>query len=87
MSEQGLSRRRALLAGSALIVGITAGPMAIPQASAQEKIGQADAQYQVAPKGGQRCAGCANFQAPNACKFVQGDISPNGWCQLFNPKT
>ena len=24
------------------------------------------------------------FEAPNGCKFVQGDISPQGWCQLFS---
>jgi hypothetical protein len=29
--------------------------------------------------------GCANFQ-PEACRFVDGDVSPNGWCQLFGPK-
>jgi hypothetical protein len=46
-----------------------------------------DAKYQTAPKGDQRCEGCANFQAPNGCKFVQGDISPNGWCQLFVGKS
>ena len=33
------------------------------------------------------CDGCVNFQPPKACKFVQGDISPSGWCQLFAPKT
>jgi hypothetical protein len=35
----------------------------------------------------QSSSGCYNFQAPAACRFVQGDISPNGWCQLFAPKT
>jgi hypothetical protein len=54
---------------------------------AQQKLSQGDAKYQTAPKGDQRCEGCANFQAPNACKFVQGDISPNGWCQLFVGKS
>jgi hypothetical protein len=37
-------------------------------------------------EGDLHCDGCVNFQAPNACKFVQGDISPNGWCQLFVAK-
>ena len=57
------------------------------KAAAQEKLSQADAKYQGTPKGEQRCDGCVNFQPPNACKFVQGDISPSGWCQLFAPKT
>jgi hypothetical protein len=46
---------------------------------------QADAQYQNMPKADQHCEHYANFQVPNACKFVQGNISPNGWCQLFVP--
>ena len=55
--------------------------------AAQQKLSQADAKYQTTPKGDQRCDGCVNFQPPNACKFVQGDISPNGWCQLFAAKS
>ena len=35
----------------------------------------------------QSCAVCAHFEPPNACKFVQGTISPSGWCMLFAPKT
>jgi hypothetical protein len=54
---------------------------------AQQKISQADAKYQGTPKDDQHCDGCVNFQPPNACKFVEGDISPSGWCQLFAAKT
>jgi hypothetical protein len=79
--------RRAMLTGTALALGAAAAATAVPQAAAQEKISQADAKYQGTPKGEQRCDGCSNFQPPNACKFVQGDISPSGWCQLFAPKT
>ncbi len=32
-------------------------------------------------------AAAAGAVPPAACKFVQGDVSPNGWCQLFAPKT
>jgi hypothetical protein len=59
----------------------------VSQTAAQQKLSQADAKYQTTPKGDQRCGGCANFQPSNVCKFVQGDISPNGWCQLFAAKT
>ena len=79
--------RRAVLAGTALALGAAATATAVSQASAQQKISQADAQYQGTPKGDQHCDGCVNFQSPNACKFVQGDISPSGWCQLFGAKT
>ena len=80
-----ISRRR-LLAGSAIAMGAAAAAAAIP-AAAQQKISQADAKYQNMPRGQQRCDGCINFEPPNGCKFVQGNISPSGWCQLFAPKT
>ena len=77
--------RRVLLTGTTLALG-TAAVAAVSQAMAQVKISQAVANYQNTPKGDQRCDRCINFQPPNACKFVQGDISPSGWCQLFVPK-
>ena len=79
--------RRVALSRAALALGAAAIATAVSQAAAQQKIGQADAKYQGAPKGDQHCGGCVNFQPPNACKFVQGDISPSGWCQLFTPKS
>jgi hypothetical protein len=79
--------RRAVLSGAALAVGAAAIATAVSQAAAQQKISQADAKYQGTPNGGQHCDGCVNFQPPNVCKFVQGDINPSGWCQLFTPKS
>jgi hypothetical protein len=79
--------RRAALSGAAAALGSAAIATMASQATAQQKISQADATYQGTPKGGQHCDGCANFQAPNACKFVQGNVSPSGWCQLFTPKS
>jgi len=75
--------RRVLLTGTALALGAAAATTAVLQATAGQKITQADAKYQGTPKGDQRCDGCISFQPPNTCKFVQGDISPSGWCQLF----
>ena len=77
--------RRVLLTGTALALG-TAAVAAVSQAMAQVKISQATAKYQNTPKGDQRCNRCVNFQSPSACKFVQGNISPSGWCQLLAPK-
>jgi len=79
--------RRAVLAGAALALGATAAATWDRQAAAQQKISQTDAKYRGAPNGDQRCQACLNFQPPNACKFVQGDISSSGWCQLFTPKS
>lgn len=79
--------RRVVLAGTALALGVAATGTITTQAAAQQKVSQADAKYQDQPKGQQRCDGCVQFQPPNACKIVQGEISPSGWCQLFAAKT
>lgn len=79
--------RRGVLRRTALALGAVATGAVSTRAMAQQKISQADAKYQSQPKGQQRCDNCVNFQAPNACKFVQGDISPSGWCQLWAAKT
>ncbi len=78
--------RRVVFTDTALAVGAAAAAMAITQKAAQVKISRSTANYQDTPKGDQRCENCANFQPPDACKFVEGRISPNGWCQLFVKK-
>jgi hypothetical protein len=79
--------RRMVLTDTAVALGVAAAATAVSQSMAQVKISQATANYQNTPKGEQRCDRCVNFQPPSACKFVQGDISPSGWCQLFVKKT
>ncbi len=79
--------RRAVLAGTTLALGVGATGAAVRRVAAQTKISQAAAKYQNTPKGQQSCVVCLNFQPPNACKFVDGTISPNGWCMLFAAKT
>jgi hypothetical protein len=89
MSTSGSERmsRRVVLRHTALALGVAATGAVTTRAEAQQKISQADAKYQPQPKGQQRCDNCVNFQPPKACKFVQGDISPSGWCQLYAAKT
>jgi hypothetical protein len=79
--------RRVVLTGTALALGTAAAATVASQATAQEKLSQADAKYQGTPKGDQRCDDCILFQLPNTCEVVQGEISPSGWCQLFVKKT
>jgi len=67
--------------GAAVIHGL-----GLSLAAAQAKASQKSVSYQATPKGEQRCDGCSNFQPPNACKMVEGDISPQGWCSLFAKK-
>jgi hypothetical protein len=79
--------RRVMLAGTTLALGVGAAGAAVRRAAAQTKISQAAAKYQTTPKGPQSCAVCVNFQPPTSCRFVDGTISPNGWCTLFAAKT
>ena len=50
------------------------------------KIAQSSVRYQNSPKDGKECDGCKLFVAPNACKSVDGTISPKGWCTLWVKK-
>lgn len=67
--------------GAAIIHGL-----GVDLAIAQAKVPQKSVSYQDKPQGTQRCDGCNNFQSPNACKLVDGEISPQGWCSLFSKK-
>ena len=77
-----LQRVAACGAGAAIIQGLGSR-----HASAQAKAAQNAVSYQDKPKGAQRCDGCSSFQPPNACKMVDGEISPQGWCSLFTKKS
>lgn len=72
-----LSRRHLLsCVGAAAIYGAAT-------ASGRAKVSQSAVTYQQTPKGEQRCSNCKQFQPPNACKLIDGSISPQGWCQLW----
>jgi hypothetical protein len=45
---------------------------------------QAEAKYQDTPRGGLSCVGCTFFRRPASCQVVEGTVSPNGWCRLFD---
>jgi hypothetical protein len=53
----------------------------------QTKVAKTVVAYQDTPKEGHSCAGCSLFEPPNACKVVEGTISPSGWCKLWAPKS
>lgn len=76
--------RRAVLANAAAAGSIPLLALSISPAMA--KMSQASVAYQDAPKGDRTCSGCGLFQAPSACKTVDGMISPNGWCKIWVKK-
>ena len=81
--NNGISRR-ACLGGAAVVLG---GGMAVLASSAAwAKTDQKTAMYQGEPKDGNKCSGCAQFKAPNACVIVEGEIAPEGWCQFYMAK-
>ena len=80
------SRRRVLGIGLTTLAGGILASAAARAQDADSKVEQSVVQYQNAPKDGQKCSGCANFVAPNACKVVSGNISPEGWCVAYAPK-
>lgn len=53
-------------------------------ADAPKQISQAAASYQDHPRGGLSCVGCTFFRRPRSCQVVAGEISPTGWCRLFD---
>ena len=73
--------RRSLLQGAA--AGILA--VASHPASAQPKISKIAVNYQDHPDGNKRCDKCIQFQPTDACKVVEGTISPQGSCRIFVP--
>jgi high potential iron-sulfur protein len=74
--------RRLFLRGSAAIVG-AAGLAAVTLRQAAAKIAPNLVGYQDKPNGEKTCANCKLFEAPNACKSVDGAISPQGWCKMW----
>jgi len=78
LGQQKFNRRRVLISliSSAPLAALSAG-------GAVAEVAQRATQYQPTPKGGQACAGCNSFIAPNQCKLVAGEISPSGWCRLW----
>ena len=88
-SSKGPSRRKMLLslfwtaavANAAMLLGDSNA------ARAQQKVSKELAKYQDSPNEGHKCSECSFFEPPKACKAVDGDISPDGWCQLWNQAT
>ena len=76
-----VSRRTVLIAAAG-----AAPLLALMSDEAQAKLAQTAVKYQPDPKDGHQCDGCVQFVTPNACKLVDGDISPTGWCSLWVKK-
>jgi hypothetical protein len=82
-SDDMKTRRFVLKVGSAAVV--TAAGLAVA-GTASAKVPQKGVQYvAVSTKPKMNCGNCANFVKPNACKQVDGVISPQGYCMIWSP--
>lgn len=80
VSRRLLLLRTVSMAGATAILGVTANE------AAAAKMAKKAVVYQDRPKGKLRCDNCALFEAPNACRSVEGVISPQGWCDIYVKK-
>ena len=78
-----LSRRSVLLHGAACATGVATVLVTNANYAEANPLPKTAVNYQDTPKGDRKCSECSLFVAPNACKNVAGDISPNGWCMLW----
>jgi len=81
-----LTRRRLLERAPVALAAAGLACLGGAPGAAARKVPQKAVNYQDTPMDGKRCAGCAFFQAPDACERVEGEISPEGWCALWSPK-
>lgn len=77
--------RRLFLQRSVATLGAV-GVAAITAKQAEAKVPKQAVGYQDTPNGSQACAHCRAFLSPHSCRIVAGNISPNGWCEMWAPK-
>ena len=78
-----LNRRAMLLAAAG------AAPMWVLSSSGSQaaaSMSPTAVAYQDQPNGDKECDNCTFFVAPNACKTVDGEINPKGWCKIYSKK-
>ena len=67
-----------------VVAGASAGLLfRIAPTKASDKMTRQQAEYRDTPNGIYSCGMCTLFEAPNACKVVEGEISADGWCKAF----
>ena len=76
--------RRCMLEGAVCAGGVaTMFTTAVIQPAQAAKVSQKVVNYQESPKGAAMCSNCKLFVAPSSCQTVDGTVSPNGWCSIY----
>ena len=72
------------------LAALAGGCLAACQALADEepspfkKLTKAQVHYQDSPKDMRSCATCSFFKAPKTCVVLEGDVSKDGFCDIFS---
>lgn len=83
MSKEQMIGRRGLIAATGMGLFMLQTCLRAQAQQSPEKLSKSDAAYQESPKNDQQCSECTKFQPPKGCSVVSGDISPKGWCKLY----
>jgi hypothetical protein len=75
---------RNIAIGAPAVAALTV--VSVRSAAADGKLPKSQARYQPGPNGDRRCASCVHFASPTSCDIVDGDVSPQGWCQFYGQK-
>lgn len=75
-SRRNLLRFTVSIVPISLLYGI--GGTAVAQKTSKDAVN-----YQDQPKNSDKCSQCRFFSEPSSCDIVEGEISPEGWCNLF----
>lgn len=60
------------------------GACAVAGAPNPRKATKAEAHYQSQPKDIRSCGTCSYFNAPKGCSVMDGDVSRDGYCDLYS---
>lgn len=84
--------RRVFLKNTAKLAGISIISTVFITDAVAAKLSKASVHYQANLKDKPDCDDCAHYIAPKsskghaACKLVEGDINPHGWCESFSAR-
>lgn len=88
----GVTRREALGRGVRSLAGVSVCALVLATDSSRAaKAAKQDFAYQDKPKAGKSCVTCRLFSPSTAdvgvCAVLEGEVSPNGWCMAYSPRT
>ena len=73
----------ALLAGGLGYTAVRSRAADLVEPDSPHKATKAQVHYQDHPKDIRSCGTCIHFKKPNGCTVMQGEVTKDGWCDLF----